>query len=204
MSLLESGERLFGIHGFDGTSMRRIGAEAGQANVSVVKYYFDSKADLASEILSWRVGNMEHERSKMLDKAKSFPPGQRLPDLVAAIYLPVLDFTNEAGEHVFARFLQQYMTTFQSYGVIHPEDRKGDTPALTAIVSAMNEELYFLEPWQVRMRFTKEMLGFLSLIIVHDQKDNSFLGHKPDLKLLIDDGLATSLCALRAPPPRAG
>ncbi|RVQ67532.1 TetR/AcrR family transcriptional regulator [Croceicoccus ponticola] len=200
-ALLLAAENLFGIYGFDGTSMRRIGADAGQANVSVVRYHFETKENLAFQILDWRVAQMEGERRQRLAMAMEREPGQRLHDLVAAIFLPVLGFTDAKGKHTFARFLIQYMTTFRAHGVRHPEELAGGAPALAGIVAEMNRELHFLSPPHVRMRSTKEMIGFMSLVILHDQ-GTGFFGSSPDLTELIADGINTSVAALQAPPPR--
>lgn len=200
-ALLLAAENLFGIYGFDGTSMRRIGADAGQANVSVVRYYFDNKENLAFQILDWRVAQMEGERQQRLAMAMERPPGQRMHDLVSGIFLPVLGFTEATGKHTFARFLTQYMTTFRAHGVHHPEELAGRAPALAGIVAEMNRELHFLTPQQVRMRSTKAMIGFMSLVILHDQ-GAGFFGSSPDLAEMIADGINTSVAALQAPPTR--
>ena len=198
-ALLLAAEHLFGLHGLDGTSMRRIGALAGQANVSVVQYYFDSKEDLASKILDWRVSLMEPLRKEHLERALTRPAGQRLYDLVTALYLPVLTFTNPHGNHSFARFLCKFMTTLRAHGVTHPEDARGRTPQLDRTIRKIERELHFLPPELVRMRSTKEMIGFLSLIILHDNGAD-FFGWHPSIEEVIEESVRTTVAALVAPP----
>lgn len=48
--LLEAGRRLFGRHGFDGTSVRALTSEAG-VNLGAVTYHFGSKAALYRAVL---------------------------------------------------------------------------------------------------------------------------------------------------------
>lgn len=198
-ALLLAAEHLFGLHGLDGTSMRGIGALAGQANVSVVQYYFDSKEDLASQILNWRVSLMEPLRQEQLERALMRPEGQRLYDLVTALYLPVLSFKDSHGHHSFARFLCKYMTTLRAHGVAHPEDARDRTPQLDRTIKEMERELHFLPPELVRMRSTKEMIGFLSLIILHDNGAD-FFGWHPSIEEIIEESLRTTIAALIAPP----
>ena len=46
-------EKLFSIHGFDGTSTREI-AKAAEINISMIAYYFGSKEKLLEKIFEFR------------------------------------------------------------------------------------------------------------------------------------------------------
>lgn len=60
--LLDTAERLFAEHGFEGTSIRALAKEAG-VNVAMVSYYFGSKEKLFEALV-------EHRSSSFLDKIK--------------------------------------------------------------------------------------------------------------------------------------
>jgi AcrR family transcriptional regulator len=67
--LIDTGEKLFGQHGFDGISLREIAVAAGQANSNVVQYHFTNKNGLIMAISE--------------DPARPLPSGRSL-DVCAA------------------------------------------------------------------------------------------------------------------------
>src|SRR5258706_565485 len=67
--ILDSAERLFAEHGFDGVSLRSIIAEAG-VNLAAVHYHFHSKEALMDAVIGRRVGPLNQERLALLDKVE--------------------------------------------------------------------------------------------------------------------------------------
>ena len=89
--LLESAERLFARHGYAGTSLRDITADA-DANVAAVNYHFGSKEGLLTAVLDRVVGGINDERLEMLDAAEAAatPDPPSVEAILAAFLLPDL------------------------------------------------------------------------------------------------------------------
>ena len=68
--LLDAAERLFAQHGIDATSLRAITAEAG-TNLASVHYHFGSKEALVDAVIARRLGPINRERLRLLDKAEA-------------------------------------------------------------------------------------------------------------------------------------
>jgi AcrR family transcriptional regulator len=84
--ILNAAEKLFGLHGFDATSLRDITAEA-QVNLAAVNYHFQSKDSLIDAIVERRLEPVNRRRLEMLDAAGPSPSVQQV---VEAFLAPVL------------------------------------------------------------------------------------------------------------------
>ncbi len=85
--ILDAAEKLFGINGFEATSLRDITAEA-QVNLAAVNYHFQSKDSLIDAVLARRIEPVNRRRFEMLDAAG---PNPTLEQILTAFMLPVLD-----------------------------------------------------------------------------------------------------------------
>jgi AcrR family transcriptional regulator len=85
--ILDAAEKLFGLNGFDATSLRDITAEA-QVNLAAVNYHFQSKESLIDAVLARRIEPVNRRRFEMLDAAG---PNPTLEQLLRAFMEPVLD-----------------------------------------------------------------------------------------------------------------
>jgi AcrR family transcriptional regulator len=65
LSIINTAERLFAIHGFDGTSVRDISQEAG-INVAMISYYFGSKEKLMEAVFDHRTNEMRMKVENLL------------------------------------------------------------------------------------------------------------------------------------------
>jgi AcrR family transcriptional regulator len=98
-------ERLFAARGYDGVSLRQIGAAAGNANHSAVQYHFGSKDQLVEAIFDYRLPNLHASRLLLV--------AQRRPDdlrsWVECYVLPILEQGEQEGSHYlsFVAMLQQ-------------------------------------------------------------------------------------------------
>jgi AcrR family transcriptional regulator len=63
--LIQSAERLFAEHGFDGTSVRDI-ANLAKVNSALVAYYFGSKEGLLAEVYTRHCEPLKRERARLL------------------------------------------------------------------------------------------------------------------------------------------
>lgn len=64
--ILDTAERLFGDHGYAGTSLRQIIAEAG-VNLAAIHYHFGGKEELLDQLVTRKVGPVNQERLALLD-----------------------------------------------------------------------------------------------------------------------------------------
>lgn len=102
--ILNAAEELFGRKGIEGVSLREIAEAAGQRNNSVVRYHFQTKANLLSELLTERIGEVERARQKLVDQ--HLPLESQSPEtLLRLLWEPLLDAGHRQNQHQFVRFL---------------------------------------------------------------------------------------------------
>ena len=75
--IMQSAERLFGGHGYDGVSVRDIASDA-QVNSALIGYYFGGKEGLLAEVYTRRCEVLKADRAQLLD---SYQEGGRTPTL---------------------------------------------------------------------------------------------------------------------------
>ena len=112
--ILDVAERLFGDHGFLGTSLRDITAEAN-ANIASVNYHFGSKEALLAAVLERRLEPINELRLRHLDELESNGEDKILPvkDIVRAFLMPPFEKRKEWGT--------QGTTFFRVLGRVHGE-----------------------------------------------------------------------------------
>ena len=76
--ILDSAEKLFAQHGFHGTSIRDIAADA-DCQFALVGYYFGSKLDLMDRVLARRSQVLNFERRAFLEQARARSKGDPIP-----------------------------------------------------------------------------------------------------------------------------
>jgi len=84
--ILDSAEKLFGLNGFDATSLRDITAEA-QVNLAAVNYHFQSKESLIDAVIARRIEPVNRRRLEMLDAAG---PNPTIEQILTAFIGPLL------------------------------------------------------------------------------------------------------------------
>lgn len=104
--LILAAERLFAEQGIDGVSLRKIGAEAGNANNSAVRYHFGSKQGLLQAILEYRLPGLNRRRQLLAAQAR---PGD-LRSCLEAYLLPIVEEA-EAEDSYYLSFLVQLQGT---------------------------------------------------------------------------------------------
>jgi AcrR family transcriptional regulator len=85
--ILDAAEKLFGINGFEATSLRDITAEA-QVNLAAVNYHFRSKDSLIDAVIARRIEPVNKRRLEMLDE---LGPNPELEQILTAFLAPVLE-----------------------------------------------------------------------------------------------------------------
>lgn len=99
--ILNAAEKLFGMNGFDGTSLRDITAEA-QVNLAAVNYHFQSKDSLIDALIERRIEPINRSRFEMLDAAGASPSVEKI---VEAFLLPLMVVEVRAAAPMLGRVL---------------------------------------------------------------------------------------------------
>ena len=88
--ILRAAELIFGRHGYAGTTLRAVTAEAG-VNLASANYHFGSKEALVMEMLRQRVAPINEERLLLLEKSKQRANGGPIPleEILEALILPL-------------------------------------------------------------------------------------------------------------------
>jgi len=111
--ILDAAERLFMLHGFDGTSMRVVTSDAG-VNLAAANYHFGSKEALMQAVLRRRLEVINQERLRQLDEAEAKAGGRPLkPSVIIDCYFGTLlriAADQKAGGETFLRLLGRTFT----------------------------------------------------------------------------------------------
>src|SRR5580698_4923344 len=99
--ILDSAEKLFGLNGFEATSLRDITAEA-QVNLAAVNYHFQSKESLIDAVIARRIEPVNRKRLEMLESAG---PNPNLEQILIAFLAPVLNQDLSGAFELMARIL---------------------------------------------------------------------------------------------------
>ena len=108
--LIDTGELMYGQHGFKGISLREIASAAGQRNCNAVQYHFKNKFGFVSAILADRVSRLDLLRLERFNimkqsvEAEAYNPR----DLLKIIWLPDLSIVGPQKNHTYIRFSLQY------------------------------------------------------------------------------------------------
>jgi AcrR family transcriptional regulator len=97
--ILDAAEKLFGINGFDATSLRDITTEA-EVNLAAVNYHFQSKDSLIEAVIVRRVEPINNKRLSLLDAAG---PNPTVEQVLIAYLGPV--FNQEVSPAVMGQVL---------------------------------------------------------------------------------------------------
>jgi AcrR family transcriptional regulator len=101
--ILDAAEKLFGVKGFDSTSLRDITAEAN-VNLAAVNYHFQSKDALIEAVIARRIEPVNRRRLEMLDEAG---PNPTLEQILRSFLQPVLELNTEAVVPLMGRILSE-------------------------------------------------------------------------------------------------
>jgi AcrR family transcriptional regulator len=93
--ILLAAERLFAERGYEGVSLREIGAAAGSSNNSAVQYHFGSKEQLVTAIFEHRLSYIDERRALLVAQLQP----RDLRGWVECYVLPLLEQGEIAGSH---------------------------------------------------------------------------------------------------------
>ncbi len=101
--IIEAGERVFGVEGFAGASMRAI-AEQAEVAQGLLHYHFETKQKLYGDIVGWRAGMINAERQRLL---AALPNNAELFDILKVLFAPALG--PAGGGEGYSRIMAQLM-----------------------------------------------------------------------------------------------
>ena len=109
LPLLIAGEKLFGIHGIDGVSIRQINFAAGMSNNSAVAYHFGDKSGFLTAICMWRMPQLLEAANAEYEKVVAEGHLDDVSKLIGALLRPYLAIKDEDGRHPHAAFVNQLL-----------------------------------------------------------------------------------------------
>src|SRR5437868_13227937 len=90
--ILDAAEKLFGMNGFDATSLRDI-TTAADVNLAAINYHFQTKDSLIDAIVARRIEPVNRKRLELLDAAGTSPAVEQI---LTAFLAPVLQVKADA------------------------------------------------------------------------------------------------------------
>jgi AcrR family transcriptional regulator len=185
LNIIETAERLFGIYGIHGVSLRQIGLEAGSANKGAIPYHFKNLKGLVRAIFEHRLPVLEARRREMLVAATE---GGRSPDvreLLTILFTPLTEQVDQHGLHSYAAFLSG-LSRFHQLA----ERRKlaKSAPVINQAVGLLARTLTHLSPDQFRRRFVAVNNMVIDAIVLQDE----------EVRISLDELLDMAAAALQA------
>ena len=140
--ILDSAEKLFGMNGFDGTSLRDI-TTAADVNLAAINYHFQSKDSLIDAIVARRIEPVNKKRFEMLAAAGSNPSVEQI---LTAFMAPVMQVKVDAAAPLIGRILSNPELFVER--VFH----KHLAPVSQRFVEALSKALPDLPPSEILWR----------------------------------------------------
>jgi AcrR family transcriptional regulator len=191
--LIEAAERLYGLYGLEGVSLRQIGAEAGHGNNNAVQYHFGDAAGLIRAILQKRTPELELRRAELLAEAKAQDRLGSSKALMEILYRPLFEHLDAGGRRTCARFILALNTS--PAGLQHSID----VFPLMAISDHVLDLLHLANP-QVPPRLIRERQRLAAVMVL-----TSLFSRAPPYgearfdAALIDNALDMATAAVTAP-----
>lgn len=101
LKILDAAEKLFGLNGFDSTSLRDI-TTAADVNLAAVNYHFQSKDSLIDAVIGRRIEPINIRRLELLEAAG---PLATLEQILDAFLRPVFETHMESAVPLLGRIL---------------------------------------------------------------------------------------------------
>jgi len=99
--ILDAAERLFAVHGIQGTGLRLISRKA-RVNLAAINYHFGSKENLVRRVVARLILPLDRERDRLLQEAGAGPDGTgpAVAELVRAFLMPWVSFRSRHPEYL--------------------------------------------------------------------------------------------------------
>lgn len=198
--ILDAAEALFADHGFAGTSMRMITAEAG-VNLAAINYHFGSKENLLRAVLDGIVRPVNQERLDRLDLAiaRSGDAGPTVEAILEAFIAPDLESIHDLGERgvIIARFLGRTSTEPASF--VQQLVREQFSELGSAFHQALARALPSVPDQEVWWRLTAVIAVITSMLSWRPGEDARALLDPDDIEGTTRRFVAFAAAGMRAP-----
>ncbi|MBZ5674740.1 MAG: TetR family transcriptional regulator [Acidobacteriia bacterium] len=142
VKILDAAEKLFGMNGFDGTSLRDI-TSAADVNLAAINYHFQTKDSLIDAIVARRIEPVNKKRFELLDAAG---PNPTVEQILTAFMAPVMQVKVDALVPLIGRILSNPELFVER--VFH----KHLVPVSRRFVEALSKALPELPPSEILWR----------------------------------------------------
>lgn len=140
--ILDAAEKLFGMNGFDATSLRDI-TTAADVNLAAINYHFQSKDSLIDAIVARRIEPVNQKRFELLEAAG---PNPTVEQILTAFMAPVMQVKVDAVVPLIGRILSNPEVFVER--VFH----KHLAPVSQRFVEALSKALPDLPPSEILWR----------------------------------------------------
>jgi AcrR family transcriptional regulator len=187
--LMDVGEILMGRHGVEGVTLREIGLLAGQSNSNVIQYHFDNKEGLILAILADRVRRREKMRVEQLEALKCGGLHIDSRKLIEILWLPILSFRDENGDHSYCRFMLQ-CRLHPEISKRYPHDERYEGSVIVEVIKLLRNDHPHLSKEIFSARLSTLTLMFVSSVVEFDnlRQANPSVGdfdHRPFVDIAI-------------------
>ena len=108
LALILAAEKLIGLHGLSGASLREINEAAGLKNVSAAHYHFGSREGVVEGVLAYRLPSIQARRVELIAELQRSGRFSDPRGLVAALVWPLVEEMRSRPEgSYYLRFIEQ-------------------------------------------------------------------------------------------------
>jgi AcrR family transcriptional regulator len=135
LNIIEAAERLIGMCGVNGITMRQIVVEAGSAHNDAITYHFRNLSGLVSAIIDHRLPVADSRRAELLEGLCSKRRDISVRDLMLVFYTPLIEQVGPRGDHSYASFLiglSRLRTSSERHRLGKTDDASAKTTRLLA------------------------------------------------------------------------
>ncbi len=99
--ILDTAEKLFAVHGIQGTGLRLISRKA-RVNLAAINYHFGTKENLVRMVVGRLILPLDRERDRLLEQAGAGVDGAEcgLEEIVTAFLMPWVSFRRKHPQYV--------------------------------------------------------------------------------------------------------
>lgn len=192
--ILDAAEKLFGMNGFEATSLRDI-TSAADVNLAAINYHFQSKDSLIDAIVARRIEPVNKKRFELLEAAG---PNPTVEQILTAFMAPVMQVKVDAVVPLIGRILSNPELFVER--VFH----KHLAPVSQRFVDALSKALPALPPSELlwRLHFSVGVLTHTMLWGRIFPKITNGVCDISDREALVDRAVRFVAAGFRAPASR--
>jgi AcrR family transcriptional regulator len=192
--ILDAAEKLFGMNGFEATSLRDI-TSAADVNLAAINYHFQSKDSLIDAIVARRIEPVNKKRFELLEAAG---PNPTVEQILTAFMAPVMQVKVDAVVPLIGRILSNPELFVERVFHMHL------APVSQRFIEALSKALPELPPSELlwRLHFSVGVLTHTMLWGRIFPKITNGVCDISDREALVDRAVRFVAAGFRAPAAR--